>query len=410
MVEREKSDGGYYIMFCHQCGAKVNQEANYCSNCGANLKEEDMSGENVEQEALLDRSSRAKQSKFRHYLPVILPIASLLVLATIISSYYFHEQNMNTKVIAMQSEAEEFALEGEYDKAKEILQAASDIRPNYHIVKNNIEVIKLMQDFQTSLQLLDEKILEKEYAEAEKLIIQLKESLPRIDGPLIKQLRSEIENKEATIKVSKIVEELEGLTTVSELARKLQVLSSVPSEDGAAVKEQVINRIVQLTVEEAELEIENKQFTRARSVIDRGLQYAVNDDRLLALRDRVQSEQEAFELAEQERLDKAIEAAEKEDLQNKTAAVEVIHLEAELDDFGGLSVTGQIHNIATTGIYSVTITYNILDKEGVIIDTRQTTAYPYHIPQSQYGKFEDYYFGIFEEVKVEIENITWYLD
>ena len=410
MVEREKSDGGYYIMFCHQCGAKVNQEANYCSNCGANLKEEFMSEEQVDQEAFEDRSPRTNQSKLKTHLPYILPLASLLVFAIIICSYYFHEQNVNEKVMAMQSEAEEFALDGDFDKAKEILQVASDIRPNYHIVKNNIEVIKLMQEFQESLKQLDEKIEGKQYEDAEKLIIQLKDSLPRIDGPLIQKLRSEIEDKEATIKINKIVEELEELTTVAELARKLQVLSSVPSEDGMAVKEQVINRIVQITVEEAEQEIENKQFTRARSVIDRGLQYAVNDDRLLALRERVQSKQEAFELAEQERLDKAIEAAEKEEIQNKTAAVEVIHLEATLDDFGGLSVAGQIQNIATTGIYSVTITYNILNKEGELIDTRQTTVYPYHIAQGQYGKFEDYYFGILEEVEVEIENITWYLD
>ncbi|MDX5475754.1 MAG: zinc-ribbon domain-containing protein [Bacillaceae bacterium] len=397
-------------MFCHQCGAKVNEDANYCSNCGANLKEEYMSHEHEDQEAFQDRSSRTKQSKLKTYFPYILPLASLLVFTIFISSYYFHEQNVNAKVIAMQSEAEEYALEGDFDKAKEILQAASDIRPNYHIVKNNIEVIKLMQEYQASFKQLDKKIEEKQYVDAEKLIIQLKDSLPRIDGPLIQKLRSEIEDKEATIKISKIVEELEELTTVAELARKLQVLSSVPSEDGMAVKEQVINRIVQITVEEAEQEIENKQFSRARSVIDRGLQYAVNDDRLLALRERVQSEQEAFELAEQERLDKAIEAAEKEELQNKTAAVELIHLEATLDDFGGLSVAGQIQNVATTGIYSVTITYNILDKEGELIDTRQTTVYPYHISQGEYGKFEDYYFGILEEVEVEIENITWYLD
>ena len=127
-------------------------------------------------------------------------------------------------------------------------------------------------------------------------------------------------------------------------------------------------------------------------------------------KEKVKNEQVAFEKAEQERIEQAMKAAAQEDLKNRTAAVEVTALNANVDEYGDLYINGEIKNVATKGIYSITIYYTITDAEGNYLDDGFTTVYPYYVKPGDTGTFEDIYYGVNENAKVAIDNITWYLD
>ncbi|WP_078382156.1 FxLYD domain-containing protein [Sutcliffiella halmapala] len=396
-------------MFCHNCGLKVTSDAKYCSHCGVNLKNED----NLINETPIEEgrgSERNRQKTKKRYFPLIPPVVSLLLLFGSIGWYYSHERTVNAHVLALKTTAEESALEGDYGKAKEELALAIELRPRYHVLRNNLDVVNIAEEVEVELENTNTLIKSKKFDEAESELVRLREKVARLDGPLFQPIKKELSEKDTMIKVGKINNELDQLTTVEELARKLSVLSAIPSEEGKAVKEQILNRIVQITTENAEAELEQKQFTKAVSITDRGLQYAVNDKRLLSLKEKIEQTRDEFEQAEYERIERAMEAAAKEDLKNRNAALEVVKFKVEEDEVGGMTLTGEVKNVVSTTVSSITVYYNILSKDKTVLDTGFTTVYPYKLAPGDKGKFEDYYYGVFEDVTVEIENMTWLVE
>jgi hypothetical protein len=70
-----------------------------------------------------------------------------------------------------------------------------------------------------------------------------------------------------------------------------------------------------------------------------------------------------------------------------------------------------VKNVATKGITGITIYYTIFDENGEAIDTGDASVYPYELVPGAVGTFEDTYYGVHQEnVSVEIDNITWYLN
>jgi zinc-ribbon domain len=408
-------------MFCHQCGVKLPEEARFCSNCGAkvvldeeveivNSQEAPSQEKNFEQEQDHRDESKPNNRMIGNILPIVIPVTSFVLVAIGVLFYYFYEDRVNAQVLNLKNTAEELALKGEYEKAETKLNKAIKLRPEYLVLQENKTAVQLAQDFANILEQVTEKIKKKQFYEAAKELASLKENVNAENGPLFEPFHKQIAEKEVTITVGKIKQEIDQLHTVDQLAEKLNVVSSLSTEEAKAVKEQIINKIVQISSDEAEKELQSKQFSDALAVLDKGLQYAVNDQKLLTFKEKVKQEQEAFERAEQERLEKAMEAAAQEDLKNKTAAVEVSSLDVQVDDYGDLYIYGSIQNVATTSIYSVTIYYTITDMNGNYIDEGSTTVYPYYLNPGDSGSFEDIFYGVNQDVNVEITNITWYLD
>ena len=145
------------------------------------------------------------------------------------------------------------------------------------------------------------------------------------------------------------------------------------------------------------------------SIVDKGLQYAVNDEKLTALKQRIEQDRQAFEKAEQERIEQAMKSAAQEELINKTAAAEVLDLSAKVNEYGDLYLSGIVNNKATTNIYSVTVYYSIYDENDSFIEKGDTVVYPYLLKPGDTGKFENTHYGLHENATVRIDNFTWYL-
>lgn len=349
-------------------------------------------------------------SKLKNYLFAIIPIVSLLGVSSGVLAYYNHETTVNQQVKELKTEAEKVATKGQYEKAIKALDEGIQLRPEYKLLKTEKKTIKLAQSYSKSIDQIAEYIRTKKFDAATKELNSLSQNLTKQKGPLFEPFNQQLKEKEVSITVGKIKQEIDGLQTIDELGGKLTVVASLSSDEAAAVKTQIINKIIQLASDQAESYLQNKDFDNALTVLDSGLNYSKDEAKLLAFKERVQSEKAAFEKAEQDRIEQAMEAAAKEDLKNHTAAVDVLSFNLELDEYGDAYLTGQVKNSATTSIYSVQIEYIVYDAAGEYSDTGYTTVYPYYLAPGETGEFEDIIYYVDENAKVEINNIKWYLD
>jgi hypothetical protein len=406
-------------MYCHQCGEQLAENSHFCSQCGAKVQNQPKKTQNItnlktltedEIAAGIQVENTEKRYRVLRYMPVLLPIFSLIIVSMILTFYYFQGLKMNEEVLDLKITAEEAALAGNYQKAKEYLLEAQAKRPTYTVLEQDLNAINEAIQYEQTLSLISEQIKKTQFSQASKELASLKDKLNRQSGPLFTPFYQQIDERNIGITVGTVKQELADLNTVDQLASKLSILASMPKKEASAVKEEILNKIVQISIDEAEAEVTNKQFSDAVNIIDTGLQYAINNEKLLSLKERVSQEKAAFELAEQQRIEQAMEAAAQEDLKNRTAAVEVSDFSVEVDEYGDLYLSGTVKNVATKAITGITIFYTIFDEKGEAIDTGDASVYPYELAPDAVGSFEDTYYGVSENVSVEIDNITWYLN
>ncbi|AGX06402.1 hypothetical protein B14911_03764 [Bacillus sp. NRRL B-14911] len=423
-------------MFCNQCGEKLAADSRFCTKCGAPVArpKEEMKDGNGSGQAAADESlskkhtypideanmdtpvngaesrSERKRTTFKSALPFALPLVSILIAAIGLSYYYFQEKEVNAEVLGIMKSAEETALKGDYEASKKLLEEGISKRPEYTALKGNLDLVNLALELEGILDTASSKIKKTEFNAASKGLASLKSKINDSESPLFEPFKAKVEEKEVQIAVGTIKKELNGLKTVDELAGKLSILATLPEKEATPVKTEILNKIIQISTDDAEGKLKGKQFTDAFSIIDKGLEYATNDKKLLAFRDRVEQERSAFEQAEQQRIEQAMEAAAQEDLKNRTAAVEVLGVTAEVDEYGDLYVTGEVKNTATASISSVTIYYSVYDADNSYITDGSVTVYPYYLEPGESGSFDDIYYGIYQDATVDIDNITWYLN
>ncbi|MFC0561030.1 FxLYD domain-containing protein [Halalkalibacter alkalisediminis] len=440
-------------MFCHKCGGPLLEKARFCSNCGERVSS---TGEHVEQtlvtkevpsgsvlhpseESGIDQElcptipqnqstvesemaatfdefvppkdiNLVSRSRILKKLPILLPIVSMLLVGGGVSAAYFNEINKNEEVLSLQQSAETAALNGEYAKAEKTLQLALNMRPTYAVLQHDIEAVNRASSYMAELESISDKIKEQNFTEAEESLFLLKETIESEGDPLFDSIAELTSAKEVTVTVGKTKQELSELSTVRQLVDKLNIIATLHSEEAIAIKEQIITKIVQISSALAEQQLQKKQFTDAIATVNQGLEYATDNKTLLTFKEKIEQERAAFEKAEQTRIENAIEAAAREDLQNQTAAVEVTSFDYEVDEYGDLYIYGDITNVATKDISAVTIEYKVYDLEGALLFDRSMTVYPYYVNRGEQGSFEDVVFYLFEDVDVEIENITWYVE
>lgn len=392
-------------MYCHQCGEKIVKDSKFCSSCGSEVK-----GSLKQTDSTTAKQKESDSTIIASIMPVLFPILSVIIVSIGLASYYFLEVDLNADTLKLKKSAEEMALKGDFKKAKEFAEEGLSIRPDYTALKNDLKVINQALKYEASILQVSDHIKKTNFDAASKELASLKEQLNERDGPIFTELKKQAEEKEIKITVGTIKKELNELKTIDQLGGKLSILSSMPENEASAVKKEILNRIVQISSQEAEGNLVNKNFSEAFSDIDRGLQFAANNEKLLALKSRIEQDQVAFEKAEQQRIEKAMEAAAQEDLRNQTASVQVLNIIAELDEYGDLYISGNVENVGTAAISSVTVDYTIYDSDHNYIDTGSTSVYPYYLEPGEVGNFEDIYYGVYQEATVEIDNSTWYVE
>jgi tetratricopeptide (TPR) repeat protein len=391
-------------MFCHKCGEKQSISSKFCSGCGTELM----------------NNTPAKEEKKRQSIPtstgkvtamLLVPMLTLLLTGGGVYGYYSYEEKNNQKVANWKGQAEELALDGKYEEAIQYLKKARSLRPEYTILKEEISVLEKAKSYKESMDQIAQSIKKRDYDNATKKVEELKGLKKKEEAPLLNQFSARIEEAEITITVGKIKEEVDKLTTVDELVNKLSVIKSLSSGEAAKVKEQIVNRIVQITSDQAESALQENNFSDAFTIVDKALSHSSKNEKLTDLKETIQQKKTSFEKAEEERIQQAMEMAAQEDLKNRTEAVELVSLETQVDEYGDLYIYGEVKNTATASIYSVDISYSVYGSDGSLLTTGYTSVFPYYLNAGDKASFNDSVYYVYDETtSVEIDNITWYVE
>lgn len=438
-------------MYCHKCGNKIEDEsARFCPKCGTELltkpdqdqkieqpndetlqsnneqhiektnemqenqyHSDDLNNKNdFDQPSLEEKTSRVKINEGRKSLiwPISIPVFSLILSGSLGYFYYEHQMNINEQVIHMKDRAENAALKGEYKQALTLLKDASNVRPTYKVLQNDQKQIQKAVELEKALEDISTSLKKQELEKADSKINDFKDSIKNLKGPLFSPFQQKIEAKETTLAIAKIKIEIDKLNTVDQLASKLTALSSLKSAESDEVNLLILNKIVTLTLKDAEKQLNEKHFTDAIESVDKGLSYANKNSKLLSFKDRITKEQTAFEKAEQERIEQAMEVAAQEDLYNKTSAVSIETLDAYVDEYGDLYISGEVMNTATVPISSITLYYTVYDLDGYEVFSDSLYLDSYYLESGEIGSFDDTQYGVNQDVTVEIDNASWYLE
>lgn len=408
-------------MYCQHCGTKiVNDTARFCPNCGTKLELEPVQEltevevtENDNQAPTASETqtpSHAEHSKNALLWPIAIPILALVISAGSGYAYYTDQLAANKTVNILKEKAEKDALKGKYAKALSSLKKAKKVRPTYKVLIEDEEKIAKAIQVENSLKEVSTSLKTQELEKADSQINKLKITLQTLNGPLYIPLSKQLEEKSTTLAVANIKVEINKLNSIEDLAEKLTALSSLRTAETDEVKRLILAKVTELTTKDAEKQLGEHNFTEAMTTVDKGLKYATNDTKLLSFKDRIKKEQSAFEKAEQERIQKAIEVAAQEDLNNHTAAVTVNNLNVYTDEYGDLQIAGNIENHATVPISSIMVYYSIYDLNGNLLGTDFTYGDPYYLDPGQNGSFNDYHYGVYQDCTVKITRVTWQLN
>lgn len=382
-------------MFCTNCGANIAvKSANYCSNCGKKLEEQ------------LHPSSYKKKK----ILVYITPFLSLLLVTSGLILTHTYESKVNATVLKFQEKAEKAALAGEYEKALSFLESGLSFRNTYDVMIKEKELVESIIDLNQDLSDVEQKIMNEHFEDAQKDLNLIKRQVSTTSSPLFVKLSYEIDQVETSVKVGTMKEEINQLSSIDELAGKLSTLYSMEIQEASEIKQQIYMKMVSISASVAEKNLEQKHFNKAINSVEDALQYVVNNEKLLSLKDRIIEEKNAFEAAEQERINNAIQVAKKEEQMNSTQAVELVDVKANVDKYGDAYIKGSVKNKGTESVHSIVIEFRVLNDKGSVLEEGKTNVFPNKLLPGQTGNFEHVSYSTKEKVKVEVTNISWLLE
>ncbi|WP_208414578.1 FxLYD domain-containing protein [Paenibacillus castaneae] len=415
-------------MYCHHCGKKRMDDAIYCSQCGRRLAADEEAlvaadapmiagvseiAASSETEAVNSPSFRSngKRSKGGSLWSWLIPISLALVMAASVFTYYKYQLSINDKVIRLQNEAKTEALAGKYAEALALLKEAANDRPKFTALRKDALIIAHAAEQERAAEAASKQLEENNLSEAELALIKLKDELKGHTEPIYARVREKLTALNDKLGIMKLTDELADLVTVDELAAKLSIASHLDSEDAVSIREQLVEKIVNISLVEAEALLKKKNYTEALAVTVKALTFAKEDDRLVSLENRINNAQAQYEKSEQQRLEQAMQKEAAEDLKNQTAAVDVIHIKTTLDENGDVYIEAELKNVATRPIYSVKIQYTVLDKGGKEVAKGKAAVLPDYVEPGENMSFKEAVKDVhMEDTTVIVDHITWYLD
>lgn len=337
----------------------------------------------------------------------------LLVLGVTIMSlimYYKYEMGINEQVTKLHSEANEKALTGHYQEAKQFIDTALTERPQNKalISDQNIltEAISLQEQLAEAANELKTQKIDLGQKVLDKVTVGLKERTEPIFTPLHKELAT----NQTTLAVLKVKAEIETLDSVDALVEKLDEINKIEGKEAEAIAKQIKNKLVDVSYKAAEVKLKKADFPKALQIVDYGLYHVPNSNKLSDYRKYIVEKREMFEQAEAKRIELAEQKAAEEALNNQTSAVQVIGINAVLDEYGDLKITGKIKNVATRPIYDVELTIDIYDLEGKYMNQVNAYVDPYYLDTNAVGSFTTTYNSAYAEASVTASHATWFLD
>ncbi|MCR8660065.1 hypothetical protein [Paenibacillus endoradicis] len=358
--------------------------------------------------------SNAKSAKGSFAIKVTIVFLLLIVaISGALFRYYKIELDYNEKVLELQSDAKLSALAGNYQEAIAYLDEAISIRPQFNPLQQDQNLVYVAVKVERIAAELEAIIERGDEAEAEKKLEEFRQELNGYKEPIFDKQREKLEELNMKYTILSLTNELTTLGSISDLGNLLNVVNGLIGEEAEALRNQIIDRIRTTATAEVNDLLTKKKFTSALTTTESALAWARADDTLLELKQRVKQEQTTYELAEEQRIQKAMEQAAAEDYINQTAAIELIEYEKVMNELGNIVVVAYMKNVATRSIFDVKIDYKIVDSAGLVISGGTIGVTPSYIGSGEGMSFSvtlpeglDYE----EELDVTVSNGSWSLE
>lgn len=386
------------MLHCPYCGSIVKEDELFCVECGKELPN--------------DLNERFKQKRqFNRFW--LLPIFCLLLCILSLMSAYFILQHQAATAKQLFNQGQNLILEEDYSKAKTAFKDALSYKDNFYeadVALNFTEkVLQIEEDLKEALKQQENN----EFKESLDMISSAERTLKNYHGSAVNQLIDQIIIMKDNTKVAQLKYLLSKQPDINELKNLLWDSETINNADAEEITIDIRNRIVDYTFSKASEELNNKQFNDAQILVDDGLKYASDSEKLQSLKTTIEKEKIAFEMEQQERIEQAIHLAAEEQEKNEEDAVKLNSVKIKEDKQGNWIVTGEVTSVATVPINSVLIEYALLTNKDEEITTNKVYVFPDHLYMNEEGQFEFTHYDInkkHKKIKVKVNKITWYTD
>ncbi|WP_138415143.1 zinc-ribbon domain-containing protein [Aquibacillus sediminis] len=387
------------MLHCPYCGCQVKEDEIFCTQCGRKLPDD-----------LVDRIPSKNNNNYRLWL---LPSILFIIIFCSIIWYDFHLENNTEKAQSLYKQGEALTLEGDYQEALTVFEEALQYKSQFPAATTNKNFVKRAIEIEADLQEVESLIQNKEFQSALTHIDEAENKVKIYNGEAVRQLINKIVTKRKQTQLSQLTSKLEQSPTIDEIKDLLWEAEAIQTEEANSIANDLKNQIIAFISSTASEQLKLNQFTDARAIVNDGLKYAPDSEKLQSLKTTIEKEKAAFETKQQERIEQALNAAEQERQQNQNNAVELVEIELEEDDNQELVVSGEIKSVATVPINSISIEYVIYDKDENEILTNEVYVYPDTLYPDEEGKFDYTHYDLeldLEELEVNTETIKWFLD
>ncbi|GGM20075.1 hypothetical protein GCM10011351_02390 [Paraliobacillus quinghaiensis] len=380
------------MSYCPYCGSTTKEDESFCVHCGKKLPED------------IDLRLMPKKNMSRF---IYISLAIFIALSGICVGYYYYLQEQTEQALESYKEAEAYLLNGDYQQTLTSLNNALEHKENFPAA---IE----LRDY-TKLAIIIEEDLNVEntdYQESLMLINEGKKELSNYSGKAVEQLQEKLNNAQVNIQLEKVKAKLANEPSITTLQTILWEAEGIQDPEAEEIAQSIREQLIAYTSTKANQHIQEKQYSLARSVVENGLRYAPNSEKLLSLKTTIEKEKTAFETAEEQRIEQAMSAVAEEQERNENDAVELINITLSKDDQNNIVVSGELKSVATVPINTISVIYHILDEDGERIVSNETYVYPETLYPDEQGQFDFTHFDLDNKQvhQVEIDTITWFLD
>lgn len=416
-------------MYCHPCQRTFSEDAIYCSQCGQKLTDtaigSDIKSEqtiaiypNTSEMTLIAIEKNKQQAKHKPlfnfvFRSVIIMMVVFVCISAGLIYTYSKETKINEKVLALQTEAKAKALAGEYEEALIKLDEAIRLRPQFQALKTDQDIIHDAVRIQRLADEVNELLDKGIEVESEKKLDSFRQELNGLKEPIFNQHRELLETLDMKFNILSLTNDLSQIFTVDELGNLLNVVNGLAGEDASALREQIKDRIRTTTTAEVNELIKVRRYSSAISTINESLTWLRNDKQLVELRTDIEKQRDEYELAEQERIQKAMEQQAEEDYINQTAAVQLESFNKKMNELGQGVIIVSLKNVATRAIFDIELEYSALNANGDVLFTNSTEVTPNYVLSGESMVFN---FTLPDHVdvsmvsEVNINKGTWSLD
>ncbi|MCP8616016.1 zinc ribbon domain-containing protein [Salirhabdus salicampi] len=387
---------------CPYCSTEVNNDEQYCIKCGRELPTD------LEERLRQKREERASTSFFHKWW--LLPIGALFLAVLLFTGTYFYLDAQTSKAKELYENGALLAVEGHYSDAKELFEQAMEVKGNFSEAQDTAKFMDIAINIQQQLTSAKKLMDEGAYQQAVDITKQAENKLKHYNGQVVSLLLEDILATRNEVKTAEVEKQLVDKPTIEDLKLLLWQVESIQSEKAQELASEIRKRLVDHTYSSANELLKVKQFNTALGVVKDGLKYAPDNEKLTSMKTTIEKEKVAFETEQRKRIEQAMNAAEQEYERNKNDAIEIISIETQLEEYGGLVVRGIIESVATVPIYSVSVSYKLLNEDKEVMEENEVYLYPETLYPNEIGQFEINHFDIEEELTAEIETVKWFLD